>query len=177
MSYQFQGQLKDEEILLVTRRHPLVLLPALLQSTGILLIPFVVYIFIPFGMTFADILLLCLILAAYRTFIAWHAWQNTVLLLTNRRVLILAQKNIANREVDESGLEHVHRVTHRVSGLLPTLFNYGTLTVYTDDTQTAVIMRDIAQPFEIQQAIQRAMAGETEDNEEEESEDELEDQD
>ncbi|MBU6389082.1 hypothetical protein KGQ71_01055 [Patescibacteria group bacterium] len=159
-AYLFRGQLSNEEVVLLTRQHPFILLPAMLLSIAILLIPLLLYVFLPFDSIIAYAIVICLIVAIMNGYRAWHRWNNSLLMLTNRRIVIARQKGMLNHEVSDSNLEHIHRVTHEVKGLLPTLFNYGPIRILTDDLQTALIMPAIPNPYDIQQEILRVTAGE-----------------
>lgn len=161
MAYQFQGQLRDEEVIFFAKQHPFVLFKTVIVCVALFLIPFAVYNV--FGLTHALswLIPLCLIASAVRGYTGWNEWNKSMLLLTNRRILMLLHKGITHRQMFGSGLEHIHRVTHEINGLGPSLFNYGSLAISTDDPSTALVMPAIANPFDIQQEILRAVFGET----------------
>ena len=161
MSFQFEGQLRDEEVILVAKRHPIALLKPWLICDAIILLPFAVYNVIGLSPILTWLIPICLIAAGVKGYAAWNAWNGSVLLLTTRRVLIVIQKSVTSRQMLGSGLEHVHRVTNEVNGILPTLFNYGNIAVSTDDPQNALVMSAMADPFTIQQEILRTVFGET----------------
>ena len=160
MSYQFEGQLRDEEVILVCKQHPIALLKPWLICDLIILLPFATYNLIGLSPLLTYLIPICLLAAFTKGYASWNSWNNSVLLLTNRRVLFVMQKSVTNRQILGSGLEHVHRVTNEVKGLLPTLFNYGSIAVSTDDPATALVMPAIADPFGVQQEILRMVFGE-----------------
>ena len=160
MAYQFEGQLRDEEVVLIAKQNPIVLLKSFLICDVIILIPFAVYNAVGLTAWLSWLIPLCIIVSGMKAYSNWNAWNSSVLLLTNRRVLVVIQKSLTNRQMLGSGLEHVHRVTHEVNGILPTLFNFGSISISTDDPSTALVMPAVSDPFIIQQEILRAVFGE-----------------
>ena len=156
----FEGQLAQEEVLLTVRRHPFSLLIKAMIGVGILLIPFLLYVFLPISSTIFYALLTCILITTVYSYSSWYSWNNSFFLLTNIRIILITQKGLIHREMAGSGLEKIHRVTHQVKGLLPTFGGYGTVTILTDDTQTALTLPDVSDPFAIQQAILQAMMSE-----------------
>lgn len=161
MAYEFAGQLRDEEVILVTRQHPFVLFRPLFASGLLLLVPVAYFSFFNEVRYLYVLIPLCLVLAGIKGFSSYHSWVNTMMLLTDKRVIILTQKSVTQRELISSGVDRVHRVTHKINGLFPTLFSYGSLFVATDDPNSAIALKAVADPFEIQQEILRAVFGDT----------------
>jgi hypothetical protein len=159
-TYTFEGQLPSEDVLLITKQHPFILLKPALISSGILLMPFALYVFMPINSFILYSLLICVIVAPFNMYVAWYAWYHSMFILTNRRILLQTQKGLTRKEMAGSGLEKIHRVTHHINGLLRTLGGYGTVTILTDDSQTALVLHDVDQPFAIQQEILQVMMGE-----------------
>ena len=163
-SFQFDGQMRGEQVLLLTRQHPYSLLRHVLLAAGILLIPVIVYDIAGVSTLLAETIPICLLLTIAAFMRGWNIWHVTMLLLTNKRVLVVTQKGFLKREVAGSGLTHIHRVTNKVEGLLPSLLGYGSVTVYTDDAQSGLVMPAVGNPFGIQQeileAVSRAESGE-----------------
>ena len=167
MSYRFQGQRLNEEVILFTRQHPFVLLRPFLIAAVILLLPLLVYAFSALNSAVGIIILACIALAAAKGYLAWFSWNNSILLVTNERVVQLEQKGVMNREFSESSLQAIQQVSHEVKGLLCTLFGYGTVTVYTGNSLAPFAIKNIPDPYDIQQEIQRAASGEGFEEEEE----------
>jgi len=163
-SFQFEGQMRGEKVLLVAHQHPFSLLHQMLLACALLLVPVGIYDFMGVSTVLAESIPVCLILATAVVLRSWSIWSNSMLLLTNKRVLAVTQKGFLKREVAGSGLTHIHRVTNKVDGLLPSLLGYGSVTVYTDDAQSGLIMPALGDPFGIQQeileAVSRAESGE-----------------
>ena len=161
---QFEGQMRGEQVLLMARQHPFSLFPPALLAAAFLLVPVAAYDIFGVSAVLAESIPICLLVAAGILSRAWNMWHVSMLLLTTKRVLVVTQKGFLKREVSGSGLIHIHKVTNSVDGLLPSLLGYGSVTVYTDDTQSALSMPAVGDPFGIQQeileAVSRAESGE-----------------
>lgn len=160
MSYQFHGQRVNEDVVLVTHKHPFVLLKPLLISAFILLIPVAVVSLIPVGLIPSISIAVCIIVAILHGVLAWHAWTNTTFLLTNERIVFLERRSLFNRELVESNLKSIQKVAHEVKGLGQTLFGYGNIAIYTSGSQVPIVILEMPDPYEIQQEILRAAQGE-----------------
>lgn len=53
------------------------------------------------------------------------------LILTNKRFIYLEQKSFLNREMIEFDLKNIQEVRSKISGIFPTIFNYGEITIST----------------------------------------------
>jgi len=160
MPYQFRGQHRNEEVLLLSRQHPFVLLRPFLIAGFILLIPLIVDIFVSFGPVLSTTIVICLLVGLIYGFLTWVSWNNSLLLLTTERVVQLKQHSIFNREFVECDLPNIQQVSHEVKGVMPTLWGYGTISVATGSSAEPILIKDMPDPYDIQQEIQRAVAGE-----------------
>lgn len=159
MPYLFQGQHSDEDVLLVCKQHPLVLLHPLLLAALILLVPFFLNIFMSFNLFFGVVLLTSLLVALVVGGVAWYAWVNSILILTNQRVILLWQRGLVHREFTECTLGSIQQVSHEVRGLLHTMFGYGDIMIYTGGSQKPFLVPHVPDPYDVQQEIQRAALG------------------
>lgn len=153
MSYLFQGQRASEEVVLFTKQHPFILFRPFLISAGILLIPLVFYIFSNNNQILAILFVVCLVAAGAKGFLAWNGWKNSVLMLTNERVVFLHQKGLINREFVECNVPNIHQISHEVTGFLKTMFNYGNIHIFISGSSNPVIIPNIPSPYDIQQEI------------------------
>ena len=160
MPYQFQGQHKDEEVVLISHQHPFVLLRPAIIAVVFLWIPFLAYILLPAGQPLFIIIFVCLLLALSQLLRGWHVWYNSLMLLTNERLVLVEQRRMFHREFVECTLVSIQQVSHTVDGMLATLFGYGTISVYTAGSHEPFCIRNIPQPYELQQEIQRVSVGE-----------------
>jgi uncharacterized membrane protein YdbT with pleckstrin-like domain len=160
MSYQFQGQHSNEEVLLVTHQHPFVLVREFWKVAIVLSV--VVAWWQLFGLSgvFITLWLLGLGVVGVVLWMAYYKWQRTVFLLTNQRVVLLEQRGMVSREMIECSLNSIQQVSHGVSGVLRTMLGYGTVSIQTGGSMQPILIREMPEPYDLQQAIQAAISGE-----------------
>ena len=155
MPYQFQGQRQGEEVVLVMRQHPFVLLTPMLIAAAILLIPMAAYVLLPFGQAFDVVFVASVLASAGFAGSKLMAWWNSLFLLTSQRVVVVVQQGILRREMVECGLFSIQQVSHRVHGLLHTLFGYGTIEIQTAGSHLPFSIPNAPDAYEVQQEILR----------------------
>ncbi len=160
MSYQFQGQRPSEDVLVVCRQHPFVLLHRILWSVAAFLIPFAAWVFLSVGTVFAVLIILGILLGSFMLYVAWYSWSHTMLLVTNERLVFLEQRGIFQRELVECGLESIQQVSHHVHGILHTVLGYGNISIYTGGSQQPILIAHMPDPYGLQQAILASKSGE-----------------
>ncbi|HSI20483.1 MAG TPA: PH domain-containing protein [Verrucomicrobiae bacterium] len=97
------------------------------------------------------------ILAILKLTLSLYTWRNTLVVITSERVGFFHQKGLLKREFYECPLGAIMQVSHQVSGLSQTIFNFGTVTVNTGDAESSIAIKDVPNPFDIQQEIQNAL--------------------
>jgi uncharacterized membrane protein YdbT with pleckstrin-like domain len=164
MAHQFTGQFKDEEVLLVFRRHPIVMRKGLIilliailagaiygtftsnnvTTTG----EFFTKFFTPIGIGFA----LGMVALSYY----WIGWYYSVCIVTNQRFLRMQQEGIfRSRSVNDINLHRILSVNYEVKGILENVLGFGTIII-----QTLVgdfIIRNIPHPAKTQSDIVSAI--------------------
>ncbi len=127
----FDTQHEDEEVLMVFRRHPVVMrkgLIALLIGLLLGMIPSLIWPtdlgnlwFAPFGMALGGVVL----------FYYWIGWYYSVYIVTDQRLLQITQKGFFNRAVVDVSLDKILSVNFKVSGMQETLLGFGTILIQT----------------------------------------------
>ncbi len=143
---------------MLSRQHPLVLLLPLLRSVGLLLL----FIFL-FALQVPNWLLgvsapVLLVLAGVSSWRAHHHWDNTVVILTNKRLMITEQHTMLHRSMSECSLLSIQQVGHDVRGLLGSMFGYGTIEITTAGSKEPLHVPNVPKVYEVEQEIQRAAA-------------------
>jgi hypothetical protein len=154
---QFNGQRSSETVRLTTHQHPFVLFPHFLIAVVLLLVAVAGFTFLSGGIALSIILGLAPILAIFKILESLYLWRNTLLLVTNERVGFFHQKKLFKREFYECPLQMVVQVSHKVEGVGQTVFGFGTVIVNTGDAESSILIKDVPDPFEIQQEIQNAL--------------------
>ena len=160
MSYQFQGQRANEQILLLARQHPFTTLRSLLIVVVLFLISFASVLWIQTGIFVTIGILLPLAVSIWLLLNAWFTWNHTLLLLTNERVVFLDQTGLFKRELIECNLPSIQQVSHSVHGVFHTLLGYGTITIYSGGAPLPIQIPNMPDPYDLQQEILRAQSGE-----------------
>lgn len=154
----FKEQFDEEDVLLVFRKHPIVMRKGLIvASFGMLVGPLITLILTevkakdPPSMTFFFISLLAsLALACVLIFPSWVRWYFSVYIMTNRRLIQQTRSLLEVNGVDLS-LEQIQMISYQVSGLQETLLNFGTIVVqtYVGD----LVIHNVHKPAHIQKKM------------------------
>lgn len=147
----FDDQLEGEEMLLLFRKHPVVMRKELIIASFLLLLsvlpsfvrPTYLYLFGGLGIG--------LLLAAIVMFWAWIGWYFSVYALTDRRLLQIKQKGLFNRSVVDISNDQISMVNYEVRGLQETLLGFGTITVQTYVGE--LVIKDVEHPKKIHKKL------------------------
>lgn len=137
---QFEGQLEGEEVLLVFRRHPVVMRKGIIILMVLLLLgaiagsitssstvevgEFLGAFFKPLGVTF--------LIGMVILFYFWIGWYFTLTIVTNKRLLQIHQEGIfKRRSVNDIDLNRILSINYEQRGMLETLLGFGTIIVQT----------------------------------------------
>jgi len=157
--------LKDEEIILIQRRH---WLPFTIES-----VPFIIISILPFVLfAFSQILPLNIkiIFDSYSNyyfffsfvliFIIWLIfiifWTNYYLdmvIITNKRIIDIEQISLFSRDEAEIRFEKIQDVKIEINGVLPSLFKFGDIYIQSAAEMEEFILKDIPDPYKIKDII------------------------
>lgn len=161
---QFDGQLDDEQVLFVFRRHPIVMRRGLIGVSIGLLIgalvgmfmsrnsytvgDFVSQFFSPVGVGF----LLGMVTFVY----SWIGWYYSVCIVTDQRFVQIVQKGIfRQRSVNDIGLKRILSVNYEVHGVFETLLGFGTIIIQT--LVGDLVIKNVPKPADTQAQIVTAI--------------------
>lgn len=153
----FKDQFDDEEVLLVFRKHPVVMRKGLvLAMLGPLLgvIPVAVKPTLGFGWFFGGIAAgITLGLLVFLP--AWIAWFYSVFIVTDQRFIQITQKGLFHRSVVDIGLNQIQMVNYEIAGLQETMLGFGTIMVQT--YMGDLVVHDVHHPARIQKEMLRIL--------------------
>ena len=140
--FTFPGQRPNEKILAVIRKHPIVYLRILIIFLLVSVMPIVIFIniwlsYYPFATYHTSGIIAGLFSCIYILYglllvcIAWINEEFDIFIITNERLIDITQITLLRRNVSSTPLEQIQDTTSNVHGFLPTLVNYGNLTVQT----------------------------------------------
>jgi uncharacterized membrane protein YdbT with pleckstrin-like domain len=161
---RFPGQRENEKVELVIRKHKISLLGSFLYLLAMLAIPWIVfYIVAPIALLFLleapySRLFLLLTLIYYLflwlfAFIVWIDYYYDLWLITDQRLLDIEQKGFFSRVVSELDLKRIQDITSEVHGILPTLFEFGSIHIQTAGEKNRFILESVPHPVTIRRKI------------------------
>jgi hypothetical protein len=126
----FKEQFDDEDVLLVFRKHPIVMRKGLILACVVILLgalpsfikPEVSVLLIGLLAGFAGALVVM--------FPFWVRWYFSVYIMTNQR-FIQQTRSILQVNVVDISLDQVQMINYQISGLEQTVLNFGTIVVQT----------------------------------------------
>lgn len=149
----FDDQFDDEEVLLVFRKHPIVMRKGLVFGLlGPLLgvLPAAIKPDLGFAAFFGGLVLGCLLgLLIFAP--SWIGWHFSVFIVTDQRFIQITQKGLFHRAVADLGLAQIQSVNYEVKGLQETLLGFGTIKMqtYVGD----MVIHNVHHPARIQKDI------------------------
>ena len=155
----FADQMDDEDVLLVFRKHPVVMRKGLIFASLALLLP-VLYTgaltFIkknnPPTLTFFFVSLISgLVLAVLVMLPSWIAWYYSVYIVTTQRLIQITQKGLFHKSVVDVGINQIQMVNYEIAGLQETMLGFGTIMMqtYLGD----LVIHDVHHPAKIQKQL------------------------
>lgn len=136
----FEDQFDDEEVLLVFRKHPIVMRKGLLLACVCVLIGplytlFLTYTRPPESMPSVSFLFISLLISFVVGIIVmlpqWISWHFSVYIMTDQRFIQITQKGLFHRSVVDMSLNQIQMVNYEIAGLQQTLFGFGTIIMQT----------------------------------------------
>jgi hypothetical protein len=158
-STQFPGQDEGEEVLLMFRKHPVVMRRGLIVSAlGLLAGPLYVLALsyvrpesLPSPTMYLVILLASFVFAGLLFFPTWMGWFFSVYLVTTQRFVQIYQKGFFHKSVSDTPLAQIQSVNYEIAGMQETLLGFGTIVVQTYIGD--IILRDIHHPEKLSRNI------------------------
>lgn len=162
--YSFPGQYENENIILVVRRHKIILLTYAFYITLMTAIPPIFYFSIipgalsgffyePYGKIF---ILLSIIFYGFVWIVAFTIWLDYYLdiwIITDQRVIDVEQVGLFSRVVSEVDLEKIQDVTSEVHGALSTIFGFGDIYIQTAAEEKRFKMKSVPHPVTTRREI------------------------
>lgn len=126
----FKEQFDDEDVLLVFRKHPIIMRKGLILAMFAILIGVIPALFKPQYSWFFGGLAAGFILAAIVMFPFWVRWYFSVYIMTSQR-FIQQTRSLLHVNVVDIGLDQIQMINYQVAGLEQTLLGFGTIVVQT----------------------------------------------
>ncbi len=153
----FRGQREDEEVLLLIHHHPWALAKrGLIIALGLVVIGLALTFF-QLSRPSAWVLLIIGPLTILYALYGWFIWWNNHYLLTNERVIIISQRNLWARRIEDYGLEKIQSVASETPSIAGNLLNFGTVALAVIGIKDPVSLPFVEDAYEIQGKIIEAI--------------------
>ncbi|MBX6334348.1 PH domain-containing protein [Candidatus Saccharibacteria bacterium] len=147
----FADQFDDEEVLLVFRKHPIVMRRGFIAAMVMLLLGSVPALFNPTYTTYFVGMGVALVLAVLVMLPSWIGWYFSVFIVTDQRLIQITQKGLFNRSVIDMRLNQIQMVNYQIAGLQQTLLGFGTIMMQT--IVGDLVIHEIHHPAKIQKKL------------------------
>ncbi len=147
----FADQLDDEEVLLVFRKHPIVMRKGLILGMIAILLGTIPALIKPEYSYFFGGLAAGFVVGGLLMLPAWIGWYYSVFIVTNQRLIQITQKGLFHKSVVDVGINQIQMVNYEVAGLQETLLGFGTIMMqtYLGD----LVIHDVHHPAKIQKKL------------------------
>lgn len=155
----FHGQESKEDVILLVRRHPIVLLPQLLLSIVLLSSPFLVFPILKTVLGINNVALwmgvsiLFVILAITVVIDTYFKWFYTVNIITDERVLDVNFNNILYHQFVDAQLEKIEEVSHKPVGIFSSIFDYGDVFIQTAGAKPEIVFNSVPRPRDVHDTL------------------------
>lgn len=161
----FDGQEKDEKVILLLRRHWFIVFLSLLFFALLALAPIVVGV-VFFKFLYANqFFALFLFLSSIWYLFVWSSlfysltmYTLDVWIVTDRRIIDSTQHGFFNRTISELHLQRIQDITVNVKGLIETFLHFGDLQVQTAGTEERFKFLQIPEPGKVKDEIMKTAA-------------------
>ena len=160
----FPGQHENEKVVLVARKHWIVLLPYFLHIALMCLLPIIVYIFVipnvlpvfleePYNGLFILFAVIYYGFVWIVIFTVWADYYLDIWIVTNERIIDIEQIGFFNRVVSELDLKRIQDITSSVHGMLPTMFGFGNIHIQTAAEERKFDLKSVPHPVTARRQI------------------------
>jgi len=147
----FKDQYDDETVLLVFRKHPVVMRKYLIAASFVLLAGTIPSFIKPELSYFFGGLAAGTVLGGLVLFYRWVGWYYSVFIVTDQRLIQITQEGLFSKSVVDIALDQIQMVNYQVKGLQETLLGFGTLSVQTMVGELTI--NDVHKPADIQKEL------------------------
>jgi hypothetical protein len=144
----------DEEVHGIYHQFPLAFAWQWIGGLIVLLFPFfILFLVLPWGIIGTIILVILFLIGFFWLFRTWRIWYYSILVTTDRRLVIVEQKGILDRAVSQMNLDKINDISYRKRGIIDTTFNVGTLFIQISNSQQKTELKNIQNPARRQQEL------------------------
>ncbi len=157
-------QKENEKVLMLLRRHPLVLIPSLLLFLAMHIMAILIFLYVTrlypemiqndIGRAFSTFLVSILLLSAwthmYGEFLDYYL---DIWVVTDDRIINVEQHGLFGRTISEADLYKVQDVTSEIKGFFPSMFSYGSVFIQSAGEKERFVFEQVPKPHEARKMI------------------------
>ncbi len=156
----FEGKRENEEILVFTRRHWIILLRPMITGIVSSIIPFLIIIVAaPLLVKYQLSTIFTLIWVLYIMMLWVYVFHTLTMhtldtwIVTNERIIDISQIGFFKRKVSELHLSSIEDISVHVSGVLQSYFEFGNLEIQTAASSQRFLFEEIPTPLIVKDKI------------------------
>ncbi len=158
----FEGQESGEKVIMLLRRHPIVIVMKLLGLVIAYVLPLIVsFVFFDYIVQYGFATLYLFLISLWTLFIWIFSFYSITMyaldvwIVTDKRIIDSTQHGFFNRKVSELHLPRIQDISVNVSGFLQTVFKYGDLHVQTAGTEERFNFLQVPDPNFVKDSIMK----------------------
>lgn len=164
-SRTFEGQEKDENVILLLRRHRFVALLPLSSLSFMALLPILLFMIFYSAVTSSEYLGLLMLLASLYYMLLWIAafyflmmYSLNTVIVTNKRIIDRDQHGFFDRKVSELHVYRIQDITVSTKGVIPTMLGYGDVIVQTAGIEQKFFFHEMPNPEHVKTEIMKVVS-------------------
>ncbi|MDO8608927.1 MAG: PH domain-containing protein [bacterium] len=157
----FPGQRPYEQVILILRRHWLILFGICLAFFFFALLPFIFFAVLDSFVMISNAWrnLFWFLTTIYFLIWWWGLFYRLtdyildIWIVTDHRVVDIEQKGLFKRNIAEATLDNIQDITVHVNGILETFFTYGSIDIQTAGPMREILFQQVPNPVHIKDVI------------------------
>jgi len=128
---EFKGQYEGEEVLMVFRKHPVVMRKGLILFMIAILLGTIPSFITPELSYFYLGISAGVVVGLLLAFPSWVYWYFSIYIVTDQRLVQITQKGFFHKKVVDLAINQIQMVNYEVAGIQETLLGFGTIMIQT----------------------------------------------
>ncbi len=156
----FEGQERGEDVILILRKHVFVIYSQLLVFFVSICVPAIIGKIFQTFISTNNIFTLFIFLSSMWYLLAWMMmfysltmYSLNVVIVTNTRIIDSRQNGFFDRRISELHLSRVQDISVHTSGLMETMFRFGSVEVQTASEERQFIFKQLPNPEHVKDVI------------------------
>jgi hypothetical protein len=160
--YSFEGQLPDEKVIKVVRRHWFTLVAPFGGIVFLAFLPLPVYAFLSEFISGQTVLVYWFLTSLFYLFLWYVAFFKLLVylmdmwIITNHRIIDTELFWLFSRSVAELNLKKIQDISVDIHGMIPTMLNFGNVEVQTAGPEKKFQIGNTPNPAEVKNAVMKA---------------------